>query len=854
MANDVWDEIENKYNEVSDAVKETYDSAKEKYGDVVSDTLNEIENKYNQVSNSTKETYDKYSGIVIDKYNEASDAVSNYYNQASTLANDYYNQASNLINDVNNTYISPALEIAHDQYESAKNQVVQLTTSLPELYDAAAQELSDARDYASDKLSHLVTDAENEFYYLMDTNETFNHIYTGIDEGLTWVSDKGSEIIESGKKYTQDLMHIVEDVSDQTNINDTIRSFTSPEYERAVFDIYQPKQLQEVQPQVVREDRSKNLFNFDKVDDKTQSNVDANYSIELEQQRMHDNAAISKARRAQAKSRKTSQNRLTPVPKDNTKKDGHTLRIKDHYATYRNANNAEVLDQYGRPYPNTPRLATKNHIAVENGERFATIEDHMHYDRNEYASPAGSDNHSKYGYQSNGMKKFQGSSTPLYTEQDSVRKDIFGLEDGLYLHEKKFDDGKARKLSVLDTFFRPDKPWYPQYANYFAYNRTKLPAADLEWRKGFRHIFITRPECYIMSIGGDGLALSEQCQNDETFYTSYTRMPHISYLLSPSYITNNKEGDPNYKDNFNYLLTNRIMGLSVLGTEIDQVQSVQKSTLGATVMPGGCVSNDFGNQLSLNFRDTKNLEVYECLRLWMRYISNIYCGLFASSFNGYLPENNYNFSGYIGNGEYIADTGVGKIPITKQRHLHPYDRALDYCCTIFDIVTNETGTKVLYWCKYIGAYPISAQLGSLTTSQMNEPIVNEQQCSARFYYQGKEEYTNRSFVEFNFNAGLVDEVGNPGSTQIKESLPFLLREDYTPFSELYRNTSYLGASSMWTGRPYIVLGTNTNHVLGVKTFSPYLRFMKLQDVTANEMNAGITHDRDTTTTLMAMYS
>jgi hypothetical protein len=53
--------------------------------------------------------------------------------------------------------------------------------------------------------------------------------------------------------------------------------------------------------------------------------------------------------------------------------------------------------------------------------------------------------------------------------------------------------------------------------------------------------------------------------------------------------------------------------------------------------------------------------------------------------------------------------------------LHPYDRALDYCASLFDIVTNESGTKILYWCKYYGIYPIQATPSGLTNTN-NSPL------------------------------------------------------------------------------------------------------------------------------------
>jgi hypothetical protein len=406
---------------------------------------------------------------------------------------------------------------------------------------------------------------------------------------------------------------------------------------------------------------------------------------------------------------------------------------------------------------------------------------------------------------------------------------------------------RPRALSPIDAFTRLDDPRDARYANLYAYNRTRLPIADLEWRKGFRHVFITRPECFIL---GSGNQLSEQCQADETFYTAYTRVPHILYLLSPSYITCTDPNSPRYKDNFNYLLSNRLMSFSTSGIELSTVTGIQKSTIGSTITPGSWITTDFSSELSLTFRETKYLDVYECIRLWIRYINKIYCGAFASSFSAEYNIHN-SFGTYM-----PADASMkgAYTAIGDKRHLHPYDRALDYCCTIFDIVTNEAGTKILYWCKYIGAYPTGAGLEGLTDNA-NAAITGEQTCVAKFHYQGKEEYKNKSLIEFNYNAGIVNENGIPNNCSRTFSLPYLLRDNYNPGHGI-PSTAYNGAAGMFTGRPYIALTTEKsimpdadpknedNKVIMApnKVLIPQLRFLTLEDMTANIMNSGITND------------
>lgn len=510
---------------------------------------------------------------------------------------------------------------------------------------------------------------------------------------------------------------------------------------------------------------------------------------------------------------------------------------------YEREGDAEYEYEYLDKITGTRKAASRNPDLGFEKQKRADVIDHYVYDPNDTTEGSKTKDVSAY-YQTDGQRKFAGSASQLVDELTEKDKKYITDYD-LYNFEK--DAYGLRDLSPLGPFYRAtgyaegdrfgmDRTAVDvaRYANLFSYNRTRQPIADIEWRKGFRYTFITRPECYIMGSDGVQLSLCDQCVGDENFYTSFMRMPQICYLLSPSYVTNSNG------DNFNYLLSNRLLGLTPSGTTLDQLQSMQKATNTASVVPGTWVSTDYGGTLNLAFRDTKYLEVYEMLRLWIRYITNIYTGTFASSYSTYGISNNY------------SDLMHGirkKIPIGEgwRKYIHPYDRALDYCATIFDIVTNEAGTKILYWCKYVGVYPISAEPGGLANSS-NEAITAEQTVNSTFYYQGKVECNSRSLIEFNYNAGIVDECGNFNAKGLTKSMSYLIRDNYYPTASHDRNENYAGPAGLFTGRPYIVL---TDESVGVGKFGPnnyrfipQLRFMQLEDEVANKMNAGITNNVD----------
>jgi len=399
--------------------------------------------------------------------------------------------------------------------------------------------------------------------------------------------------------------------------------------------------------------------------------------------------------------------------------------------------------------------------------------------------------------------QYRGSVTPVNPENDPEKKYI--LENGLENNDKRNASFAAGSTSeAMASPGTPTSPIHPFTRSYAdrahnaivtAYNRTRLPVADIEHRKAFRYIFITRPECYLLGYDGGSVRLSVQAANDEDINTSWCRMPHVIRALSPVYVVPSP-GRPQYA-NWNYLLCNRVMGMSAAGQTLTVLDSVTKGVRGATVTPGKIMTSNLGGNLELSFRDTKYMDVYETLRIWMMYIHKRRTGQFFPPYNGY----NYVNSGF--------STGV------VREHMHPYDRALEYCASIYDIITNETGTKILYWCKYYGVYPVSAQ-PSMLSNENASAITGESRVNASFIYQYKQENVFRNLVEFNFNAGIFDNMGvmrSDVSSFLTNEVPFLYRENYQGGTNYTSNVlrNYVGASSLITGSPFIVSEMNGDH-------------------------------------------
>jgi hypothetical protein len=475
---------------------------------------------------------------------------------------------------------------------------------------------------------------------------------------------------------------------------------------------------------------------------------------------------------------------------------------------------------------NDPAMVRERNFA---DDYFATPEDHFTYDA--HATEFGEESdHKENALYSDGTPKFSGSST-LVNPTGDLEKALIAEEGYDYWDTFRYNYEELQRrdkrypspLSPLRPFTSTD-PVYAHKSIFSSYNRTLIPIADAEFRKGFKHIMISRPECYIM---WNGKGLSQQAEYDIDFNSAYTRMPHICELLSPSYIAGGRlEGTTGsgVLCNWNFLLSNMISTFSGdYKTSISTKEGMTKSIEGHTVLPGGTLQSTQGGTISITFRETKRLEVYECLKLWMLYIHKIRKGIFAPSYNGYMYENSY----------LPATTVKADYPM-----YHPYDRALDYTCSIFENITNETMSQVLYWDKWYGCYPIEATLNGIDSS--TNAITGPLTVTAVFRYQYKAPACrNINLIEFNYNAGLVDHIGH--AKTIPDTEP-----NYLVTEEINGVHRYMGPTDLFTGTPYIVMGRGPQNLVtkgfdSNRVWVPYLRFAHCTDDDINGyMNISLT--------------
>jgi hypothetical protein len=431
-------------------------------------------------------------------------------------------------------------------------------------------------------------------------------------------------------------------------------------------------------------------------------------------------------------------------------------------------------------------------------------------------------------------RTFSGSATVYNPENDPYKEQVAvaGFGEVESVQSKKDNDNLVADppTSPFHPFTRME-PLIARETTLLAYNRTHIPVADNEFRKAFRHIFITRPECYITCVEG---GLSLQAKNDEDFASCYSRMPYILEILSPRYVGGGEinTGADGLNSNINFLLSNRVTGMQTNTIEMSTLTTLTKTQYGQQITIPSLMQSEMNGKLQLTFTDTKNMEVSEMIRMWMLYMTKRHIGVFAPPYNGYSFNNNFNGSTAISNLGTNPKSNVYNIK--NFTNLHPYDRAVEYPCTIFDVITNESDTKILYFCEYIGVFP--TQLSRTLNTQAGGPIT-KLDVSVNFEYQAKIENNTKSLVHFNYNAGITDEMGRLKSG-LKESIPFLLRHESDERSDMLNKQlgNYIGPAGMFTGSPYVVIGNSgTGPIPGSKQlYVPYLKFAPI--VRNNDIN------------------
>lgn len=282
------------------------------------------------------------------------------------------------------------------------------------------------------------------------------------------------------------------------------------------------------------------------------------------------------------------------------------------------------------------------------------------------------------------------------------------------------------------------------------YNRYKLVNPDELLQKGFAHIFFVKPSCSIFRP--NSTKMRRQFRTNPDFMYTNANYPHVVRELS----TLPQCGD----HDFSFLLSNHVKSISLHDDDMEN-GTYGQSWSGYKIAYGRHdLQSKAASEISIDFGDTRDLAVFQMLRLWEKYISGVYRGDFIP-----YPTNIIN-------------------------------KILDYTGAIYYIITAEDGETIIYWSKYYGVFPTNVPVTNLAWSQGTVLSSDKTDITINFAYSFKENYNFSSLYEFNFNSR-IENIGN--NHDIK----------YAP---TYVDT--LGtADRFWVGRPFIdFITTDTGRI------------------------------------------
>ena len=384
-------------------------------------------------------------------------------------------------------------------------------------------------------------------------------------------------------------------------------------------------------------------------------------------------------------------------------------------------------------------------------------------------------------------RRYIDSVNILKARYDSAFKSKSKLNDESLTYEMTYND--LFKGSKIDDFLGPlhrslhiydspkhDKEWYwHQYTTF--YNRFKVATADDCLMRGFGHLFFTRPDCYLFDMSVSGVhsnSLAPAIKLKPMFANAFTNMPDVIFELTQKF-TYGLLRQRGQSSHFMMSLSNKANNFSVNEDYVGTAATGKTFTGFQIVYGKSNVESKANGSFSVEFTDDKSLHIYWVIRLWMEYISGCYRGTI-------VPQ---------------EQDVINKI--------------IDYCSSLYYIITDETGENIIYWEKYYGIFPSNISNDSL--SWQNGSTIQNPKFNVTFQYSFRTSMDPTLIAEFNYNA-------ITGSGVDKRSI-----QTYTPTYDV--NLGHVADS--WVGVPFIETVVDSNNRNTYK-----LRFMDVSDKVKSE--------------------
>ena len=234
-------------------------------------------------------------------------------------------------------------------------------------------------------------------------------------------------------------------------------------------------------------------------------------------------------------------------------------------------------------------------------------------------------------------------------------------------------------LNSRGVYNKREMDWYNKFV--------RIPGADPYNAMTVTHeyLFFTKPDLHLLNINTGRIA---------NFLTPYTffidavdRYKPICEQLQLS-MTNNSNSYTKSKNPFMTILTNSVTsGLDLPGIESENDQETGVNVYGTKISyRGNSYTSDQDCSFSLEFEDTKYLEVYMLFKIYDEYCRLKNMGMLELTPAGKASSDSQN------------DDDTIWINYTLKKILHDQ-------FSIYKFVVGEDGMSIIYWARYTGVYP-----------------------------------------------------------------------------------------------------------------------------------------------------
>lgn len=313
-------------------------------------------------------------------------------------------------------------------------------------------------------------------------------------------------------------------------------------------------------------------------------------------------------------------------------------------------------------------------------------------------------------------------------------------------------NGMGNVLQSNGVYNRSDIQWYTKFKRFGCIDPYNSITTTREY------LFFTKPDLHLFSAGTNNL--NPQITNQPYFLEVNNRYKSVMYQLQIS-----SAGGKNYP--FMNILSNSVKNtLDLNDTTTTEMESATNIYGTSITYRGSGYNSDEDVEFSLEFEDTRYLEIYNLFKIYEEYERLKRLGIVTPPAvgAGHTSANGYTFNRYV-----------------KNKELHDQ-------FSIFKFIVDEDAETLLYYAKLIGVYPKNLPRSSFSEMKADGGLT----------------------YSIEFKAAFIDDM-NP---EIITDFNYIVNSGNNVTNVPIYNSSTNSIDGRWCKTPYIVRSNKSTNWLG----------------------------------------